>query len=54
MKHYSQVWCLLLKIEQKVEEIKDKLQERPTFNIDSAFRSLDREFTGQITPSDVS
>ena len=54
MKHYCRVWHLLVRIEQQVEQIKDKLLQRPTFNIDSAFRSLDQNFSGQVTQADVS
>jgi len=53
MKHYCKVWHLLVKIEEQVEAIKDKLLKRPNFNIDSAFRSLDKNFTGHITQCEI-
>ena len=41
MKHYCEVWHLMARIEQQAEQIKQKLTERPQFNIDQAFRSCD-------------
>lgn len=41
MKHYLEVWHLLLKIEAQYEEIKGKLKARPLFELDGAFRSCD-------------
>lgn len=54
MKHFCRVWQLLIRVEQELELIKEKMHGRPAFNIDSAFRSLDINFSGQITYADVS
>ena len=54
MKHYCEVWHQMIRVEQAVEQIKERLTERPAFDIDSAFRSCDQNFTGSLTYMDVS
>lgn len=41
MRHFSDVWQLLIKIEQSVEKIKQSMASRPAFDFDQAFRSCD-------------
>jgi len=44
----------MIRNEQSIKNIKERLFARPGFDIDQAFRSLDQSFTGSVSHSDVS
>ena len=54
MKHYTELWHQMVRVEQSAEQIKEKMAGRPAFDINQAFRSCDQHFTGSISHTDVS
>lgn len=54
MRHYIQVWNLMIRVEQQCEQIKQKLFSRVEFHADQAFKSCDQSFNGFVTFTDVS